>query len=66
MLKLNPLAQIDHELGPANVWIRDQDTGGPLATGIALADGSEMMSMAKGKAIATIHWIGDDLWDLEV
>jgi len=48
------------------VWIRDQDTGGPLATGIALADGNEMMAMAKGKAIATIHWIGDDLWDLEV
>ncbi len=48
------------------VWIRDQDTGGPIATGIALVDGEEMMSMTKGKAIQTLHWVGDDLWGLEV
>ncbi len=47
------------------VWIRDQETGNPLATGIALVDGDEMMSMTKGKAISTIHWVGDDLWEIE-
>ncbi len=57
----------DPTLGEGDfVWIRDQDTGGPLATGIALVDGNEMMSMTKGKAISTIHWLGDDLWSLEV
>jgi|TARA_B100002019_G_scaffold148383_1_gene127744 PUA domain protein len=48
------------------VWIRDQETGEPIATGTAIVDGEEMMSMAKGKAISTIHWVGDDLWNLEV
>ena len=48
------------------VWIRDQETGEPIATGTAIVDGEEMMSMTKGKAISTIHWIGDDLWNLEV
>ena len=48
------------------VWIRNQKTGGPIATGIALVDGDEMMSMTNGKAISTIHWVGDDLWELEV
>ena len=47
------------------VWIRSQETGEPIASGTALLDGEEMMSMTKGKAISTIHWIGDDLWNLE-
>ena len=47
------------------VWIRDQDTGAPLASGVALVDGEEMMEMTKGKAIATIHCIGDELWSAE-
>jgi predicted ribosome-associated RNA-binding protein Tma20 len=29
-------------------------------------DGEAMMSMTKGKAIQTLHWVGDDLWGLEV
>ena len=48
------------------VWIRDQETGDPIATGIALSDGEEMMKMTNGKAIQTIHWIGDDLWSIEL
>lgn len=48
------------------VWIRDQETGDPIATGKALLEGDEMMRMTKGKAISTIHWVGDDLWELEV
>lgn len=47
------------------VWIRDQESGAPLASGIALVDGEEMMEMTKGKAISTIHWIGDELWNVE-
>ena len=37
----------------------------PLASGVALVDGEEMMEMTKGKAIATIHCIGDELWSVE-
>ena len=57
----------DPSLGEGDfVWIRDQETGEPIATGTAIVDGERMMSMTKGKAISTIHWVGDDLWDLEV
>ena len=57
----------DPSLGKGDfVWIRDQDSGEPIATGIAIVDGEEMMAMTKGKAISTIHWVGDDLWNLEV
>jgi PUA domain protein len=48
------------------VWIRHQETGRPIATGISLVDGEKMMSMTNGKAIRTIHWLGDDLWGLEI
>ena len=47
------------------VWVRDQDRGTPLAIGMAIVDGDEMMEMTKGKAISTIHWIGDELWEIE-
>ena len=47
------------------VWVRDQDRGTPISIGIALVDGDEMMEMSKGKAISTIHWIGDELWMIE-
>ena len=57
----------DPSLGKGDfVWIRDQETGEPIATGTAIVDGEGMMSMTKGKAISTIHWVGDDLWNLEV
>ena len=47
------------------VWVRDQEHGKPLAVGQALVSGDEMVSMTKGKAIQTLHWVGDELWDLE-
>jgi len=47
------------------VWIRDEEHGKPLATGVALVSGSEMMEMINGKAIKTLHWVGDDLWELD-
>ncbi len=47
------------------VWIRDEVHCKPLALGWALADAPELIAGASGKGVRTIHWIGDDLWDLE-
>ena len=47
------------------VWVRDEEHGKPLALGIAMVDGEEMVAMSKGKAINTLHWVGDDLWNLD-
>ncbi len=38
----------------------------PLATGRALISGPEMVENNEGKAIKTIHFIGDKIWNLEI
>jgi predicted RNA-binding protein (TIGR00451 family) len=48
------------------VWIRDQRHGKPLALGWALVSGDEMVDMEKGKAVRTIHWVGDELWNIDM
>ena len=52
---------IDGEL----VWIRDVTHKKPLAIGWSTMSGSELANSAKGKGIKTLHWIGDELWDME-
>ena len=47
------------------VWIRDEEHGKPIAIGWALIDAEEMDKETKGKAVRTIHWIGDDLWTID-
>ncbi|HEB37241.1 MAG TPA: hypothetical protein ENI14_01070, partial [Thermoplasmatales archaeon] len=34
----------------------------PLASGIALLDGSEMIKSSSGKAVKNLHHVGDTLW----
>ena len=45
------------------VWICDETHHKPLAIGIALVDGEEMISKSQGKVINTIHYVGDELWN---
>lgn len=47
------------------VWIRDTRNKKPLAVGKALITGTEMMSSKKGKAVTTLHHVGDAIWQLE-
>ena len=47
------------------VWIRDEEHGKPIAIGWALMESKEMDEASKGKAVRTIHWIGDDLWAID-
>jgi len=44
------------------VWIKDIKNGAPLAIGKALRSGQELKNKAGGKAIKTIHYVGDKLW----
>ncbi len=46
------------------VWIRDEKNHRPLAVGRAILDGPTMAREERGKAIETIHHVGDDLWRL--
>jgi predicted RNA-binding protein (TIGR00451 family) len=47
------------------VWVRDMTHKKPLAVGWALMDGAAMTEGTKGKGIKTLHWVGDELWDME-
>ena len=47
------------------VWIRDENHKKPLAIGWALTDGPNLVAKSNGKGVETIHWIGDNLWDIE-
>lgn len=44
------------------VWIRDVRNGAPLAVGVALRSGEELVGKQPGKAVKTIHYVGDRLW----
>jgi len=44
------------------VWICDEVHRKPLAIGIANMTGEKMIAEKKGKAIKTIHYVGDYLW----
>jgi len=45
-------------------WIKDEQNGQPLAIGHCLMPGAEMPKN-KGKAVASVHHIGDKVWGLD-
>lgn len=47
------------------VWIRDEKNQQPLAVGEALISGKEMIISDKGKAVKSIHHVGDNIWNFE-
>ena len=48
------------------IMIVDENNKKPLAVGIALFDSEEMKSMDSGKVIKNIHYVGDELWRMEL
>ncbi len=45
------------------VWICDEQHHKPLAIGIAIMTGEQMISESKGKAVKVVHYVGDKLWN---
>ena len=48
------------------VLIIDETHGKPLAIGVSLISGEEMVANDSGKAVATKHYVGDDIWNFEI
>jgi PUA domain protein len=48
------------------VWVRDQTHKRPLAIGWATKDGASLITQLKGKGLKNIHWVGDELWEMEL
>ncbi len=47
------------------VQVIEERHGKPLAVGVALAGAEEIRAMSGGKAVRTVHYVGDPLWNLE-
>ncbi len=45
------------------VVVVDERHGRPLAVGIALMDGEEMVERDRGRAVRNVHHVGDALWE---
>ncbi|MFH1590819.1 MAG: PUA domain-containing protein [archaeon] len=46
------------------VRIIDVDNRKPLAVGLAMASSEDMKEMTSGKAVKSIHHVGDDIWKI--
>ncbi|MCK5772243.1 MAG: RNA-binding protein [Thermoplasmata archaeon] len=58
-------ADLDIEEGDM-VWVKDETYGKTLVVGKAIMDGPTMASGATGKAIRTMHFVGDPVWNAEL
>jgi PUA-domain protein len=47
------------------VWVRDEKNKVPLAIGEALLTGEQMIAAESGKAVKSIHHVGDNLWKID-
>lgn len=48
------------------VQVVEERHGKPLAVGIALFDAVDMERQERGKSVKSVHYVGDDLWNLEI
>ncbi len=56
----------DLSISPGDfVWVRDANNLKPLAVGKALMTGEAMAAKPKGKALQSIHHVGDKLWAVD-
>ncbi|NLA39653.1 MAG: RNA-binding protein [Methanomicrobiales archaeon] len=48
------------------VQVVEERHGKPLAVGIALFDAADMELKERGKSVRSIHYVGDNIWNLEI
>lgn len=61
------IVEADDDIDVGNiVVIEDMNNHKPLAIGESLISGAEMVESSKGKAIKSIHYVGDEIWNLEI
>ncbi|MDD3233431.1 MAG: RNA-binding protein [Candidatus Methanomethylophilus sp.] len=57
------IVDADPDIQPGDlVWVRDVKNLQPLAVGISQRSGADLKAKQSGKAIKTIHNVGDKLW----
>ena len=48
------------------VWVRDEKNLRPLVVGISLMTGPMMVSSKSEKAVRSLHYVGDKLWNIKL
>lgn len=48
------------------VWIRDENHAVPIAIGVALRGAAELAQKKGGKAVGSLHNVGDKLWKVDL
>lgn len=57
------ITDADESIKPGDfVWIRDAKNLVPLAVGISERTGEELKNKTAGKAVKSLHYVGDKLW----
>ncbi|WP_062397011.1 RNA-binding protein [Methanogenium cariaci] len=56
----------DDVLADHPVLITEETYGKPLAVGIAAFDAAEINAAETGKMVRTFHYVGDELWNLDI
>jgi predicted RNA-binding protein (TIGR00451 family) len=57
------IVDADKDIKPGDfVWVRDVKNLRALASGEAIISGMEMLQKKPGKAVKSIHYVGDKLW----
>ena len=57
------IVDADLDIQPGDmVWIRDVKNMVPLAIGVSDRSGAELKEKKSGKAIRSVHYVGDKLW----
>ena len=61
------IVDADESIVPGEtITIIEEGHNKPLAIGISIISGKEMIENDKGKAIKNLHYVGDPIWDLKV
>lgn len=58
------ITRIDENISEGDtVIVVDEKNGKALCVGIALESAEEMNNMKQGKAVKSVHWVGDKVWN---
>lgn len=61
------ITEADPDIQPGDlVWVRDEKNRVPLAVGEAVIPGTQMPRGPKGKAVKSLHRVGDEMWNMDL
>jgi PUA domain protein len=61
------IKKVEGEFSPnAKVLVRELEKGRVIAVGVSLMSSQEIRTSGKGKAVKSLHYLGDEIWEASV